>query len=61
VRWAAGRGPSVRVFVPGPHPALATLLDAGFRLTEAPDTFFATGSAAFADPRRYLPSGGTLF
>ncbi|MGH7263875.1 MAG: hypothetical protein ACREMB_03335, partial [Candidatus Rokuibacteriota bacterium] len=61
VRWAAGRGPSIRVFVPGPHPALGALLDAGFRITEDHDTLAATHPTLFAGPRRYLPSGGTLF
>jgi GNAT superfamily N-acetyltransferase len=60
VQWARRQGPTTRIFVPAPHPALATLLRAGFRIHSA-DTFMSSTGSAFADVRRYLPSGGTLF
>ncbi len=59
---AQGRRPTgagVRLFVPGPHPVLPVLLDAGFAIVEV-DTLCAsdaanTGPAAF-DPTRTCPA-----
>lgn len=59
VTWALARREAVRVFLPGPHPALAALLGAGLRVRFV-DSFCASGPS-FCDPTRYLPSGGTLF
>jgi len=44
--------------VPGPHPALPALLDAGFKVVDR-DIFLAT-SAAFVDPERLLPDPSLL-
>ena len=60
VAWASERASVLRIGVPGPHPALAPLLEAGFRITDT-DIFVCRGSGMFVDPRRYIPSGGTLF
>jgi len=60
VEWARTRAATLRLAVPGPHPALRTLLAAGLRIV-AIETFLASGEAPFVDGRRYLPSGGTLF
>jgi GNAT superfamily N-acetyltransferase len=60
VGWARARYTIVRVGVPAPHPALAPLLRAGFRIAEV-ETFCSTTEDAVADVRRYLPSGGDLF
>ena len=60
VAWARERASVLRIGVPGPHPALAPLLEAGFRITDT-DIFVCRGSGMFADPRRYIPSGGALF
>ena len=45
--------------VPGPHPALGTLLTAGFRITGV-ETYCAY-RPELIDPARYLGSGGDLF
>jgi GNAT superfamily N-acetyltransferase len=58
--WARERSDVLRIAVPGPHPALAPLLEVGFRITDM-DVFVSTGSGMFVDPRRYVPSGGSLF
>jgi hypothetical protein len=60
VRWAVERAPVIRVDVPGPHPALAPLLEAGFRITYV-ETFVASSAEPLFDPARYLGSGGSLF
>jgi Acetyltransferase (GNAT) domain len=52
-RFAGTLAPTVRVAVPGSHPALPGLLDAGFRL-QAHDTFMASRPGVF-DPGRYVP------
>jgi GNAT superfamily N-acetyltransferase len=60
IGWAGERSDVLRLALPGPHPALAPLLEAGFRITDM-DTFVCSGSGMFVDPRRYVPSGGSLF
>ncbi|HWQ12352.1 MAG TPA: GNAT family N-acetyltransferase [Roseiflexaceae bacterium] len=60
VRWAAERAAVLRLDVPGPHPALAPLLEAGFRIAYV-ETFVASAAVLFFDPQRYLGSGGSLF
>ncbi len=60
VAWARGYGRRARISLTGPHPALAPLLDAGFRLVER-ETFCLSAEAPFFDARCYLPSGSDLF
>jgi GNAT superfamily N-acetyltransferase len=60
VAWALPLGPVLDLAVPGPHPALAPLLEAGFRITYV-ETFCASAPDGAPDPRRYLGSGGDLF
>jgi GNAT superfamily N-acetyltransferase len=60
VRWAASRAAVLRMDVPGPHPALAPLLEAGFRIAYV-ETLVASAAELFFDPQRYLGSGGSLF
>ena len=60
VAWARDRAAMLRIGVPGAHPALAPLLEAGFRITDV-DIFVCRGAGMFVDPRRYIPSGGALF
>ena len=56
VAFARTRAAVVRLAVPGPHPALAPLLEAGFRITYV-ETFVSSASTAFLDPARYAGSG----
>lgn len=58
--WAAQQAPALRIDIVGPHPALAPLLEAGFRIIDQ-DTFLATGGRLGIDPQHYVPSGGSLF
>jgi len=60
VGWTRAQAANLCLMVPGPHPALATLLDAGFRIEDA-YSFAASGDAPFYDPRRYISSGPDLF
>ncbi len=60
VAWARPHGSIVDVAVPGPHPSLAPLLEAGFRIIYV-ETFCASDSSVAVDPWRYLGSGGDLF
>jgi len=60
VRWGRERASLLRLAVPGPHPALRPLLDAGFRIADF-DTFASTANASFFDPRCYLSTGGETF
>ena len=53
---AAGR--NVRLYVPGPNPALQALLQRGFHI-EALD-FFCASDAAVLDPLRVFPSHDLL-
>ena len=50
--------PRTSVCVPGPHPALPLLLEAGFRVIDR-DTFLAT-DATLVDPERLLPDPSLL-
>jgi len=60
VAWAAQRAQVIRVMMPGPHPALAPLLELGLRIAYV-DTFMSGASTPFFDARCYVPSGGDLF
>jgi GNAT superfamily N-acetyltransferase len=60
VGWARDHGRRARISLTGPHPAVAPLLDAGFRLVER-ETFCLSAEAPFFDARCYLPSGSDLF
>jgi GNAT superfamily N-acetyltransferase len=54
----AGRGRGVQVCVPGPHPVLPILLEAGFRIVDQ-DQFLAS-HPDIVDPVRLLPNPGLL-
>ncbi len=56
VRYAAERAPTIRLAVPGPHPALTPLVEAGFLIVYL-ETFLASEGAPPFDPTRYLPGG----
>lgn len=58
--WARRHGPVLDVALPGPHPALVPLLEAGYRIIYV-ETFCASEGEATVDPRRYAGSGGDLF
>jgi len=55
---AAAHGGSVWGCVPGPHPALAPLLEAGARIVDR-DTY-CTSDPGWLDPERILPNPGLL-
>lgn len=57
VDWAGKRAEVLRIDLPGPHPALAPLLAAGFRIVYV-ETFLST--APFFDARCYVASGSSL-
>lgn len=59
VAWAQSRAPRLEITVPGPHPALRTLLEAGFRIHYI-GTFCASPSVRL-NPARYIASGEDLF
>jgi GNAT superfamily N-acetyltransferase len=59
IAWAAPRARSLSLPVPGPHPALAGILRAGFRISYV-ETFMCAGPACF-DETCYCSSGGALF
>jgi GNAT superfamily N-acetyltransferase len=59
IRYAAGRAPSLRLSVPGPHPALPSLLAAGMRLSDI-ETFLTSADGAPFDPARYIHHGAIL-
>jgi hypothetical protein len=46
--------------VPGPHAALAALLEARFQISYV-ETFLSSSDQAFFDTGCYIPSGGTFF
>ena len=49
----------VRIDVPGPHPALAPLLERGFQIVYV-ETFQSSAATPFFDARCYIPSGSDL-
>lgn len=57
--WASRAGVRLRIPVPGPHPALGPLLEAGFRITYV-ETFCSSAVAPRFDPRCYVPSSEFL-
>jgi hypothetical protein len=57
--WALERAPVARLLVPGPHPALRPLLNAG-GMIEYVETFLCS-AAPCVDATRYLPSDGAFF
>jgi ribosomal protein S18 acetylase RimI-like enzyme len=59
VGWAHARAPRLEISVPGPHPALRALLEAGF-LIDYIGTYCAS-SAVQLNPRLYIASGENLF
>jgi hypothetical protein len=59
VAWAQPRANRLKITVPGPHPALRTLLEAGF-LIDYIGTFCASTSVRL-NPTRYIASGEDLF
>ena len=59
ISWALQRAPGTRLLVPGPHPALRPLLDAGGRI-EYVETFLCSAPPC-VDATRYLPSDGDFF
>ena len=59
VEWARSRAAIIEMAMPGPHPALKTLLAAGFRI-DGVETYCAS-VPTLIDPARYLGSGGDLF
>lgn len=59
VAWAQERAPRLEITVPGPHPALRPLLEAGFRIDYI-GTFCASAPVRL-NPARYIPSGGDLY
>jgi GNAT superfamily N-acetyltransferase len=60
VVWARAHAAVLRIDVPGPHPSLATLLDAHFRIRDV-ETFMSAARTPFVDAQCYLGSGGVLF
>jgi GNAT superfamily N-acetyltransferase len=59
VRYASVRASSLRLATPSPHPALRSLIEAGFRIVYI-ETFLASPGATPFDPARYLPGGALL-
>jgi GNAT superfamily N-acetyltransferase len=57
--WALERAPGARLLVPGPHPALRPLLNAGGTI-EYVETFLCSAPPC-VDATRYLPSDGAFF
>jgi ribosomal protein S18 acetylase RimI-like enzyme len=53
---AAERAPALRLAVPGPHPALTSLLAAGFAITYVETLLASEGGETF-DAERYVTSG----
>lgn len=49
----------VRIDVPGPHPALASLLERGFQIVYV-ETFQSSAATPFFDARCHIPSGSDL-
>jgi hypothetical protein len=59
MRWARVRADVLLIDVPGPHPCLALLLDAGFRIVYV-ETFVSTAGTLFFDARCCVASGSNL-
>lgn len=57
--WALERAPGTRLLVPGPHPALRPLLNAGGTIAYV-ETFLCSAPPC-VDATRYLPSDGAFF
>ena len=53
-------GSSLEILVPGPHPVLGALLEAGWRIKDI-ETFMTSARPPFVDGACYIPSGGGLF
>ena len=53
-------GTHLSALMPGPHPALGALLNAGFRIRDI-ETFLTSARPPFVDGELYVPSGGGLF
>ncbi len=60
VGWAYQRAKILRIDVPGPHPCLAPLLEARFRITYV-ETYVSSSPLPFFDPRCSIASGSDLF
>jgi ribosomal protein S18 acetylase RimI-like enzyme len=60
VSWAKPRAGTINISVPGPHAALAALLEARFQISYV-ETFLSSSDRPFFDAGCYIPSGGTLF
>ena len=60
VEWVRQRADIYYMTVPGPHPALAPLLESGCRIEDF-YTFMSNDEGAFYDPHRYISSGADLF
>ena len=59
VKIASQKADVLRIDVPGPHPALAALLQYGFHIPDV-DTFMSSAATPFFDARCYIPSDGDL-
>jgi GNAT superfamily N-acetyltransferase len=59
VEWAKPRAQAINISVPGPHAALAALLEARFQISYV-EIFLSSGQPFF-DAGCYIPSGGTFF
>lgn len=59
VTWARQRAEVIRVSIPGPHPALAPLLAAGFEIVYV-ETYCASGEEPIFDPSHFVSSGDLL-
>jgi len=60
VGWARRHATAIHISVPGPHAALAALLEARFQISDI-ETFLSSSAAPFFDAGCYIPSGGTFF
>ncbi len=60
VEWTKPRAPAINISLPGPHAALAALLDARFQISYV-ETFLSSSNQPFFDAGCYIPSGGTFF
>ena len=61
IRWIQQQAGDVgvRIDVPGPHPALAPLLERGYQIIYV-ETFQSSAAIPFFDARCYIPSGSDL-